>query len=208
MTSVANWRMHSWPLYICPSLKPFTSWEAMCQLCSSMASTLWNWCWFPSCPTLLMTSNQGCGHWQLLTQWLTGVYGAFIGQCIVQYFPTSTYFWLTWDVEGPTESIFLPFMTHLCVFEIHIDPSSATISDFDILSFLMHSLRVSLTSLTTLEHLKFNIIFESGSNYFNCYSLFDDLCNTEVWRHLNSIITHPMGLQLQIVDINIKYSFC
>jgi hypothetical protein len=128
-------------------------------------------------------------------------------QCIVRYFPTSTYFSLTGDVEGPTEPIFLPFMSRLRVFEIDIDPSSATMSDFDILSFLMHSLRVSLTSPATLKHIKFDIVFEGRSNSFNYYSLLDDLRDAEVWRHLDSIITHPTGSRLQRVDINIKYSF-
>jgi hypothetical protein len=98
-------------------------------------------------------------------------------------------------------------MSRLRVFEIHINPSSATMSDFDILSFLMHSLRVSLTSPATLEHVKFDIVFEGSSNYFNYYSLFDDLRDAEVWRHLDSIIIHPTGSRLQRVDINIKYSF-
>jgi len=72
---------------------------------------------------------------------------------------------------------------------------------------LMRSLRVSLTSPATLEHLKFNIVFEGNSNHFNYYALFDDLRNADVWSHLDSIITHPTGSRLQRVDINIKYSF-
>jgi len=80
-------------------------------------------------------------------------------------------------------------------------------SDFEILSFLMRSLRVSLTSPATLEHLKFNIVFEDCRNDFNYYGLFDDLRDADVWSHLDSIITHPTGSRLQRVDINIKYSF-
>ena len=98
-------------------------------------------------------------------------------------------------------------MSHLRVFEIYVHPSSATMSDFDILSFLMRSLRVSLTSPATLEHLKFIIIFEAHSNQFDYYALFDDLRDDDVWRHLDSIITHPTGSRLQRVDINIEYSF-
>ena len=98
-------------------------------------------------------------------------------------------------------------MSHLRVFEIYVHPSSATMSDFDILSFLMRSLRVSLTSPATLEHLKFDIVFEGESIYFNYYALFDDLRDDDVWRHLDSIITHPTGSRLQRVDINIEYSF-
>ena len=80
-------------------------------------------------------------------------------------------------------------------------------SDFGILSFLMRSLRVSLTSPATLEHLKFNISFQGNDNDFNYYTLFDDLRVADVWRHLDSFITHPTGSQLQRVDINIKYKF-
>jgi hypothetical protein len=139
-----------------------------------------------------------------------------IDQCVWKFykpvhgtrFPISAYFSLIWDMEGPTEPIFLSFMCRLRVFEIHIHPSSATMSDFDILSFLMHSLRVSLTSPATLEHLNFDIVFAANSNYFNYYALFDDLRDADVWSHLNSIVTHPTGSRLQRVDINIKYSFC
>ena len=62
-------------------------------------------------------------------------------------------------MEGLTEPIFLPFMCRLRVLEIYrdIDPSSATMRDFNILSLLIRSLRISLTSPATLEHLKFDI---------------------------------------------------
>jgi hypothetical protein len=122
-------------------------------------------------------------------------------------FPTSAYFSLIWDMEGPTEPIFLPFMCRLRVFEIYVNPFSATMSDFDILSFLMHSLRVSLTSPATLEHLKFDIVFEGNNNHFNYYTFFRDLRDADVWRHLDSIITHPTGSRLQRVDINIQSCF-
>jgi hypothetical protein len=43
-------------------------------------------------------------------------------------------------------------------------------SDFGILSFLIRSLRLSLTSPATLEHLKFSIVFEGIDYHFNrCY---------------------------------------
>ncbi|KIM92278.1 hypothetical protein PILCRDRAFT_762268 [Piloderma croceum F 1598] len=122
-------------------------------------------------------------------------------------FPTSAYFSLIWDTEGPAEPIFLPFMCRLRIFEIYVHPSSAYMSDFDILSFLMCSLRVSLTSPAMLEHLKFDIVFEGNSNHFNYYALFDDLRDADVWSHLDSIVTHPTGSRLQRVNINIQYSF-
>ncbi|KIL56629.1 hypothetical protein M378DRAFT_172516 [Amanita muscaria Koide BX008] len=108
---------------------------------------------------------------------------------------------------GPPEPTFLPFMCRLRVFEIRVDPYSATTSDFEILSFLMRSLRVSLTSPATLEHLKFDIVFEGKYNLFDYYELFDDLRDADVWSHLDSIIAHPTGSRLQRVDINIKYIF-
>jgi hypothetical protein len=122
-------------------------------------------------------------------------------------FPTSAYFSLIWGLEGPTEPIFLPFMCRLRVLKIYINPFSATMSDFDILSILIRSLRVSLTSPATLEHIKFNIVFTGGSNRFDHDGFYDDLHNADVWSHLDSIITHPTGSRLQRVDINIKYNF-
>ena len=110
-------------------------------------------------------------------------------------------------MEGPTEPIFLPFMCCLRVFEIYVHPYSARMSNFGILSLLMRSLRVSLTTPATLENLKFKIVFRSNSNHFNYYTLFDDLRDADVWRHLDSIITHPTGSRLQRVDIDIRYSF-
>ncbi|KAM6492889.1 hypothetical protein JOM56_011023 [Amanita muscaria] len=111
------------------------------------------------------------------------------------------------QLEDLTEPIFLPFMSRLRVLEIRVDPSSATMDDFNILSFLMRSLRVSLTSPATLEHLKFYIVFEGNDNSFDYYEFFDDLRDAVVWRHLDSIITRPAGSRLQRVDINIEYSF-
>ncbi|KIL56625.1 hypothetical protein M378DRAFT_89061 [Amanita muscaria Koide BX008] len=111
------------------------------------------------------------------------------------------------STSGPTEPIFLPFMCRLRVFEIRIDPSSAMMRDFHILSFLMGSLRVSLTSPATLEHLKFDIVFFGNDNHFNFYKFYNDLRDADVWSHLDSIITHPTGSRLQRVDINIEYSF-
>jgi hypothetical protein len=122
-------------------------------------------------------------------------------------FSTSAYFSPIQGIDGPTEPIFLPFMCRLRFFEIDIDPHSATMSDFDILSFLMSSLCVSLTSPAVLEHLKFKIWFRAGDNFFNYYSLFRDLRDADVWSHLDSIVTHPNGSQLQRVDIVINYAF-
>jgi hypothetical protein len=124
-------------------------------------------------------------------------------------FPTSACFFLIRDMEVPPEPIFLPFMCRLRFFEIDINPDSATMRDFDsdILPFLMRSLRVSLTSPATLEHIKFNICFRGYNNQFDRYGFYEDLCDADVWRQLDSIITHPTGSRLQRVDIDIDYSF-
>jgi len=98
-------------------------------------------------------------------------------------------------------------MSHLRVLEININPSSATMSDFAILSFLMRSLCASLTSPATLEHLKLNITFEGNDNFFPHYLFFEDLRDDDVWGHLDSIVTHPTGSRLQRVDIDITYTF-
>ena len=100
-------------------------------------------------------------------------------------------------------------MCHLRVLEIYINLSSATMSDFVILSFLIRSLRASLTSPATLEYLKFDIVFEGNDNLnqFGHYSFFNDLRRADVWSHLDSIVTHPTGSRLQRVDISIVYAF-
>jgi hypothetical protein len=110
-------------------------------------------------------------------------------------------------MEGPPEPIFLPFMCRLRFFEIDINPRSATMRDFTIMSFLMRSLRISLTSPATLEHLKFKIWFRGYNNNFNHDRFYEDLRDADVWSHLDSIITHPIGSRLRRVDIDINYTF-
>jgi hypothetical protein len=122
-------------------------------------------------------------------------------------FPTSAYISLIRDMEGPTESIFLPFMCRLRFFEIDVNPASASMRDFNILSFLMRSLCVSLTVPATLEHLKLQIWFRGDDNHFDHYGFYEDLRDADVWSHLDSIITHPTGSRLQRVDIDINYAF-
>jgi hypothetical protein len=69
----------------------------------------------------------------------------------------------------------------------------------------MGSLRISLTSPATLEHLKFNIRFLGFHRAFNFNIFYDKL--RDVWTHLNSISSHPTGSRLQRVEINIYYTF-
>ena len=111
-------------------------------------------------------------------------------------------------MEGPANPIFLPFMCRLRVLEIYINPPCAMIEDFDyILSFLIGSLRISLTSPATLEYLQFDLVFEGNDNEFDHYSFFNDLRRADFWSHLDSIVTHPTGSRLQNVDIYIAYAF-
>ena len=98
-------------------------------------------------------------------------------------------------------------MSHLRVLEIVINPGSAIMSDFAILFFLMRCLCASLISPATLEHLKLNITFEGHDDSFNRDSFYRDLGRDAVWRHLDSIVTHPTGSRLQRVDIDITYCF-
>ena len=111
-------------------------------------------------------------------------------------FPSFAYFSLIQDREGPTET-FLPFMCCLRFFKINIYLSPATRYDFDILSFLMGSLCISLTSPATLEHLEFNISFSGDDNYFYDNGFYHDLQEADVWDHLDSITSHQSGSQLQ-----------
>jgi hypothetical protein len=131
----------------------------------------------------------------------------FHGQVDGTRFPsTPAYFSLTRDMEGPTEPIFLPFMCRLRYFEINANPDSADMDDFNILSFLIRSLCVSLTSPATFEHLKLKICF-CGHHNFDYRRLPEELRNADIWSHLNSIITRPIGSRLKRVDIEIKYTF-
>ena len=100
-------------------------------------------------------------------------------------FPSSAYISLIQDTEVPTESIFLPFMCHLRFLEININLLSVKSYDFYILSFLMSSLRISLASPATLEHLEFNIWFGGGSDefyfeYWYDYAFYDALRDADV----------------------------
>jgi len=108
-------------------------------------------------------------------------------------------------VEGlPTGLIFLPFMSHLRFLQIDVDAGAANPNDLDVLSFLLRSLQISLTS-PTLEHLKCDIKF-----YADCYALENfrqELREYDIWGHLDSMITHPTGSQLQRMDIDITYYF-
>ena len=76
----------------------------------------------------------------------------------------------------------------------------------------MSSLRISLASPATLEHLEFNIWFGGGSDefyfeYWYDYAFYDALRDADVWTQLDSIATHPTGSRLQRVDIGINYYF-
>ena len=75
------------------------------------------------------------------------------------------------------------------------------------MSFLIGSLRLSLTSPSTLERLKFDIDFTDYDNGFNHDWFFESLRDADFWSHLDSIITHPSGSRLQRVDINIYHAF-
>ena len=121
-------------------------------------------------------------------------------------FPSSAYFSLIWEREGPTQSMFLPFMCRLRIFEIYVNFNYDTMHGLDIvLSFLMCSLRISLTSPATLEHLKFNLLFRGDEQECHYAEFYDNLRYAEVWGHLDSITTLQTGSRLQRVDINIDY---
>ena len=121
---------------------------------------------------------------------------------------SSTYFSLIQDIQGPSWSMFLPFMCRPRFFEIFVDLGFLTGYDYDTLSFLMGSLCMSLTPPATLEHLKFNISFNgTTSNFDDYYAFYEDLRDADFWSHLDSITTHPGGSRLQRVDIDIVYWF-
>ena len=120
-------------------------------------------------------------------------------------FSSSAYFSLKSGHKGPSKSFFLPFICRLRFFEINVNLGPLDSYDFDILSFLMGSLRLSLTSPATLEHLKFIISFEGEVGDVDCEMFFEYL--RDIWTELDSITTHPTGSRLQRVDINVDYSY-
>ena len=79
--------------------------------------------------------------------------------------------------------------------------------DFGILSYLMGSLCISLTSHATLEHLQFHIRFRGFIEDFDFITLYENLRDAVAWNHLDAIIDHPGGSQLQRVDIHINFAF-
>ena len=108
--------------------------------------------------------------------------------------------------DTTTESIFLPFMCRIRFLDIYIWLGSPSDEDnFHPLSFVIRSLSISLKSSATLEHLMFNINFKGI--VFNYDSFYDNLRDAVLWRHLDSIATHPTDATLQRVDINIRFAF-
>ena len=118
-------------------------------------------------------------------------------------FTSSAYLSLKSGHEGPDRSFFLPFICRLRFFEIDVDLGPLNSYDFDILSFLMGSLRLSLTSPATLEHLKFSISLQGEVGDVDCEMFYEYI--RYIWTHLDPISTHPTGSRLQRVDINIDY---
>ena len=94
------------------------------------------------------------------------------------------------------------FICRLRFFEIDVDLGPLTSYDFDILSFLIGSFRVSLASPATLERLKFSISLHNKIGDIDGDTFFEYL--RDFWTHLDDFITHPNGSQLQQVGINIR----
>ena len=105
-----------------------------------------------------------------------------------------------------TKSIFLPFMSRIRSLEIHICLSSISgEDDFYLLSLVIRLLPISPTSPAILEHLELNVEFPDIACDYN--SFYDNLRDASLWRHVDSIATHPTESRLQRVDINIRYEY-
>ena len=94
-------------------------------------------------------------------------------------------------------------MCHIRFLEIHICLDE---DDYYLLSFIIRSLFINLTSPAALEHLEFNIEF-SRIVFYDSLPVYDNLRDTDLWRHLDTIATHPTYSKLQRVDINIRYAY-
>ena len=119
-------------------------------------------------------------------------------------FSPSAYLSLKSGHKGPSKSLFLPFICCLRFFEINVDLGPLNSYAFDTWFFLTGSLRLSLTSPATLEHLKFIISLQGEVRNIGCETFYEIL--RDFWTDLDSITNHPTGSRLQRVDINIDYS--
>ena len=95
--------------------------------------------------------------------------------------------------------IFLPFMCGLRFFEVYLDLEGGTERDFNVFFFLIGSLSISLTSS---EHLEFNIRFRYGNSNNINPTFYENFRNA--WSLLDSITYHHS--RLQRVEININYA--
>ena len=95
-------------------------------------------------------------------------------------------------------------MSRVRFLEIYLDLGSGSTDQFKILASLMGSLSISLTSP---EHLEFNIRFCAYNKLLNPNTFYENLRNA--CNHLDSIATssYPISSELQRVDIKINYVF-
>ena len=196
-----------------PRSKPFPSTASpMCRLLSSFTfPTLRHWSCFPSLRTIFVrrrtqapTPTQNRWQKQLRRRWfklidVCGVSGVNMRNS--RWFSSSSYISVIQKKSHrPIDLIYLPFMHSLRFLEIHLDFSSGTNRDFNVLSFLIGSLSMSLTSP---EHLEFNLQFH-GCNKFDPDTFYQNLRN--VWKPLDLISIFPNSSRIQRVEVNINYA--
>jgi hypothetical protein len=94
-------------------------------------------------------------------------------------------------------------MCRLRRFKVKIHSDSADMDEISILAFFMRSLCISFTSPATLEHIQLEIFFDIDHFLFDYHKFYEDLHKADVWRHLDTIVTLPIGSRLRRVDIDI-----
>jgi hypothetical protein len=99
------------------------------------------------------------------------------------------------------------FMCRLRFFKVYINLGSINLDNLAIFSFLIGSraLFISLTSPATLELLRFKIRFRRRLLSFE-HTFYENPRRADVWKHLDSITSHPTGSRLRRVDISIEYT--
>jgi hypothetical protein len=95
----------------------------------------------------------------------------------------------------------MPFIYRLRIFEIYIDLRSGTEHDFQVVSYFLLTLCVSLTAPAMLQYLQVNI----GIRNFDPTTFYDNIRN--VWSPLDCLATLPTASQLQRVIIKIIYMY-
>jgi len=171
MTSAVNWRMHSQLLSIHPPLKLSTSGESMC------------WLWHPYKTRVEFPLTQPV-CWRAVKITATSSFGGSGNSFSHGHWPVCM------DILSASAWYKI---SYICLFLTNLEHGRSHWANIPAIHVPSTCLQNQCPPIFCNHEFKFNIVFEANSNHFNYCALFDDLCDADVWSHLNSIITHPTG---------------